>query len=622
MKYRPEIDGLRALAVIPVILFHAGFEIFSGGFVGVDVFFVISGYLITSIIIEDLEHSRFNLLHFYERRARRILPALFFIMIFCFPFALVWMLPNQMKDFSQSLIAVSLFVSNFLFWVEDGYFGPNSEEKPLLHTWSLAVEEQFYLLFPIFLIFAWRFGRNKAFWMIFIMAAISFFLCENIKWGWEEKLVAKFYLAPTRAWELLIGSITAFIIKKKGLKKNNFFAICGLVAIIFSIFIYSESTPFPSIYTTLPVFGSTLLILYGEKETLVARILSTKIFVGLGLISYSAYLWHQPLFAFTRIRLLKQPPEFLMICLSILSIIIAFFTWKFIEKPFRNPIFLSRKKIFITSLLGAVIFILVGLLGHLSNGFKERFSEEDRKFLAQINHENNSEYVVKIFNSLKMRDWEEGDKKKVFLVGDSFSQDLTNAIYEAGILENISLSTWYIRARCGNLFIPSADKENYIKKRYREGCLSVNYFENTEVINRLKLADEVWLASSWKSWEIEMIVKSLKNLEEITDAKIRIFGKKDFPFFKPRKYLGLTPKERSLYEESIDFQSIKLNERLKELTKDHIFIDVQTIICGGNIHKCKIFDSNGNIKTYDGGHLTRYGARFYGEKLKKSLKDI
>lgn len=359
-----------------------------------------------------------------------------------------------------------------------------------------------------------------------------------------------------------------------------------------------------------------------KKETLVARILSTKIFVGIGLISYSAYLWHQPLFAFTRIRLLKQPPEFLMICLSILSIILAFFTWKFIEKPFRNPIFLSKKKIFIASLLGAGIFIIVGLLGHLSNGFVERFSEEDRKFLAQINHENNSEYVVKIFNSLKMSDWEDGDKKKIFLVGDSFGQDLTNAIYEAGILENISLSTWYIRARCGNLFIPSVDKENYIKKRYRKGCLSVNYFENIEVINRLKLADEVWLASSWKSWEIEMMVESLKNLEDITAAKIRIFGNKVFPFFKPRKYLGLTSKERSLYEEPIDFESIKLNERLKELTKDHKFIDVQSIICGGNIHKCKIFDSNGDIKTYDGGHLTKYGARFYGENLKKSLNDI
>ena len=156
-----------------------------------------------------------------------------------------------------------------------------------------------------------------------------------------------------------------------------------------------------------------------------------------------------------------------MICLSILSIIIAFFTWKFIEKPFRNPIFLSRKKIFITSLLGAVIFIIVGLLGHLSNGFKERFSEEDRKFLAQINHENNSKYVVKIFNSLKMRDWEEGDKKKVFLVGDSFSQDLTNAIYEAEISEYISLSTWYVRARCGNLFIPLLIKKIILKTLQR-----------------------------------------------------------------------------------------------------------------------------------------------------------
>ena len=173
MKYRPEIDGLRALAVVPVILFHAGFELFSGGFVGVDVFFVISGYLITSLLIEDIENKRFSILHFYERRARRILPALFFVMLVCIPFAWMWMLPSQMKDFSQSLVAVSLFASNILFWRESGYFAATSEEKPLLHTWSLAVEEQYYVLFPIFLILAWRFGKNRVFWMIFVMAAIS-----------------------------------------------------------------------------------------------------------------------------------------------------------------------------------------------------------------------------------------------------------------------------------------------------------------------------------------------------------------------------------------------------------------------------------------------------------------
>ena len=153
MKYRAEIDGLRALAVVPVILFHAGFELFSGGFVGVDVFFVISGYLITTILINDIEQKRFSILYFYERRARRILPALFFVMVVCIPFAWIWMLPSQMKDFSQSIIAVSLFLSNILFWKETDYFGLNAEEKPLLHTWSLAVEEQYYILFPIFIIF-------------------------------------------------------------------------------------------------------------------------------------------------------------------------------------------------------------------------------------------------------------------------------------------------------------------------------------------------------------------------------------------------------------------------------------------------------------------------------------
>ena len=233
MKYRPEIDGLRALAVIPVILFHAGFELFSGGFVGVDVFFVISGYLITTILIDDIENKRFSIVNFYEKRARRILPAMFFVMLVCIPFAWMLMMPSQMTDFSQSLVAVSLFSSNILFWLESDYFAAATEQKPLLHTWSLAVEEQYYVLFPIFLILAWRYGKNRAFGMIVVMAAISLLLSE---WGWRNKTSANFYLAPTRAWELLAGSITAFIVQKRGVQKNNFLALLGLSAIIFSIF--------------------------------------------------------------------------------------------------------------------------------------------------------------------------------------------------------------------------------------------------------------------------------------------------------------------------------------------------------------------------------------------------
>ena len=277
LKYRPEIDGVRALAVIPVILFHAGFELFSGGFVGVDVFFVISGYLITTILITDIENKRFSLVNFYERRARRILPALFFVMLVCLPFAWMWMLPNQIKDFSQSLVAVSLFASNIQFWRESGYFEAAAELKPLLHTWSLAVEEQYYLLFPIFLVLAWRFGKNKVFWMIVVMSAISLLFSE---YSWRKHPTANFYLAPTRAWELFAGSVAAFMVQKNGVQKNNLRALLGLAAIIFPIFVYDESTPFPSLYTLVPVMGVTLIILYADKQTLAAQILSTKAFVG------------------------------------------------------------------------------------------------------------------------------------------------------------------------------------------------------------------------------------------------------------------------------------------------------------------------------------------------------
>jgi peptidoglycan/LPS O-acetylase OafA/YrhL len=380
LKYRAEIDGLRALAVVPVILFHAGFELFSGGFVGVDVFFVISGYLITTILIEDIENKRFSIVNFYERRARRILPALFFVMLVCIPFAWMWMLPSQMKDFSQSLVAVSLFASNILFWRESGYFAAAAEEKPLLHTWSLAVEEQYYVLFPIFLILAWRFGKNRVFWMIVVMATISLLLSE---WGWRNKATANFYLAPTRAWELFTGSITAFVVQKQGVQKNNHLATIGLAAIAFSILFYDETTPFPSVYALVPVLGVVLLILYADKDTLATKLLSTKVFVGIGLISYSAYLWHQPLFAFTRIKSPNAPSIALMALLMVASFLLAYLSWKYIETPFRNKARISRKKIFLISASGMLMFAPFGFIGHKTDGFFDYITTQHQRDILE-----------------------------------------------------------------------------------------------------------------------------------------------------------------------------------------------------------------------------------------------
>jgi peptidoglycan/LPS O-acetylase OafA/YrhL len=372
MQYRREVDGLRAIAVLPVILFHAGFNVFSGGYIGVDVFFVISGYLITTILINELEDERFSIARFYERRARRILPALFVVMLACLPFAYMWMLPSQLKDFAQSLVAVVFFGSNILFWRESGYFAADAELMPLLHTWSLAVEEQYYIVFPIFLLLAWRFGRNKVFWSVVVIAAISLLLSE---WGWRNKPSANFYLAPTRAWELFAGSICAFLTVGRTLKSNNVLSAIGLAAIVVSIFAFDDNTPFPSVYALVPVVGTALIILFGRQGTWVAKLLSIRAFVGVGLISYSAYLWHQPLFAFARLRSLTEPSHILMAGLAVAALLLAWVTWRWVEQPFRkraNPVLATQRSVFAASGAVGAVFVALGLAGHVGNGFEWR----------------------------------------------------------------------------------------------------------------------------------------------------------------------------------------------------------------------------------------------------------
>lgn len=378
MKYRAEIDGLRALAVIPVILFHAGFELFSGGFVGVDIFFVISGYLITTVLIEDIENQRFSLLNFYERRARRILPALLLVMLSCIPFAWVWLPPQAMKDFSQSLLATSSFSSNILFWLKSGYFDSANEMKPLLHTWSLAVEEQYYVLFPLFLMSIWRFGKTRLFWVIATLAVISLMLSE---WGARNNPTANFYLAPTRIWELFAGALAVFIVQGKEIKNNNALALGGLAAVVFSIFAFDENTPFPSIYALAPVLGTVFILIYANKETYVAKLLSRRLFVGLGLISYSAYLWHQPILAFYRHATVEQNTPTYITLISA-TLFLAYLSWRYIERPFRSKTQISRSTFFWLTSITIVGICAFGIMGNASDGFAKKRNKALFKDLA------------------------------------------------------------------------------------------------------------------------------------------------------------------------------------------------------------------------------------------------
>ncbi|MFM8875477.1 MAG: acyltransferase family protein, partial [Anaerolineae bacterium] len=313
MKYRADIDGLRGIAVIVVILFHAGFETFSGGFVGVDIFFVISGYLITTIILTELDKGHFSLVNFYERRVRRILPALVLVLTVSLIYAWFRLLPVDMEDFARSLVAVSTFSSNILFWQTSGYWETSSDIKPLLHTWSLAVEEQYYLIFPLFLMFMWRFRKRWIFASFILVAILSLAVAQ---WGAYNKPSASFYLLPTRAWEIAIGAVLAFIFLYKlkivnNLISNTFLsnimAILGLTMIGYSVFFFDANTPFPSFYALVPTLGTGLIVFFSTSETITGRLLSTKPLVTIGLISYSAYLWHQPLFAFTRLQSLIDP---------------------------------------------------------------------------------------------------------------------------------------------------------------------------------------------------------------------------------------------------------------------------------------------------------------------------
>lgn len=444
MQYRSEVDGLRALAVLPVILFHAGFPIFSGGFVGVDVFFVISGYLITSILIEDLERGSFNLLNFYERRARRILPALFLIVFVSIPFAWFFMPQSQLKDFSNSLIAVSFFVSNFLFWRESGYFDTIVDEKPLLHTWSLAVEEQFYIVFPVLLFFLWGFGKKRAIWVISILAFISLVLSE---WGSANAKIANFYLAPFRAWELFLGSIAAFIISKTGIKKNNLLSFCGIAAIIFSIFYFDKNTPFPSSYTLIPVLGTFLIILFGTKETLVAKLLSNRAIVGIGLISYSAYLWHQPIFAFARIKFDQELSNVMMLNLSLMSLVLAYFTWRFVEMPFRSKNErLNQKKIFLYSFFAAALTVMIGIIGSATDFHQKltlsSYEDEDATDFAKVLQATQNDLSLEMSSSdchiwvknssvldlEKLSNCEKKFSQALVILGDSHAMNLHNIV--------------------------------------------------------------------------------------------------------------------------------------------------------------------------------------------------
>jgi peptidoglycan/LPS O-acetylase OafA/YrhL len=638
MKYRPEIDGLRAVAVVPVILFHGGFSLFSGGFVGVDVFFVISGYLITTIIVTELEQGRFSLLRFYERRARRILPALFFVMAACIPFAWMWMPPTQFKDFSQSVVAVGLFASNILFWREEGYFEPTADEKPLLHTWSLAVEEQYYMLFPLALLLLWGLGRNRVFWFIAFVAAVSLLLSE---WGWRNEPSANFYLAPTRAWELLAGSICAFILRDgRALDKpvlGNMLSLAGVALIVGAIFFFDEHTPVPSLYALIPVGGTCLIILFAASGTWTARLLSLNAFVGIGLISYSAYLWHQPLLAFARIRHLSEPGYELTALITAASLVLAYFTWRFIEMPFRRPATVSRQMVFRSSVCAAALMLAFGAVGNVTSG-SFRFDHESYARVTADEHRIRANHGLSPMceGSFTLSEFcRTSEEPEIVLWGDSYAMHLMQALRASD--PNLRVIQMTV-SQCGPILGIASVSHNHTAAQAKQ-CIATNdkvldYIRASKSLRYAVLSSpfDQYVGEDTKVMSRDGEIMpgnevSLQSFKETLDALVGL-GIRPVVVSPPpgtgANIGGCLARARWLGERlhhcDFDFERAAqeakdVRELLQTIDREYDVIWLENSICADGRCRAAIRDT---FIYRDSGHLSHEGSAFLGAQMKFS----
>ena len=368
--YRPDIDGIRAISVLAVMLYHAEFQVFSGGFIGVDVFFVISGYLITQMVLGDFEKGSFSLSHYYERRVRRILPALLVMLAATVPLAYVFLSADPLADYSAALLGATWFSSNFVFWSEAGYFDRASEFKPLLHTWSLGVEEQFYLFFPAFF---WVLYKFK--WLIPGLSAVVVISFLMAQFGLSRDAEWPFYMLVSRAWELGLGAMLAVVLAHSRLSDvrvtgllAELLVLSGLLAVIVPVLMFSELTATPGPLLLVPTLGACLLIWLTPATSYVRRLLSLKWLVGLGLISYSLYLWHQPVLVFGRIIIGEALGFEWRIAMLLGTFPLAILSWRYIERPFRNPgQIVTRHLIFLVCAMMMITTVSAVMLHHFAS---------------------------------------------------------------------------------------------------------------------------------------------------------------------------------------------------------------------------------------------------------------
>jgi peptidoglycan/LPS O-acetylase OafA/YrhL len=621
LPYRREVDGLRAIAVISIILFHAGFKTFEGGYVGVDIFFVISGFLITSIIVHDCQRDAFSFLAFYERRIRRLLPALFFVLLVSLGFAWAWMLPGELGEFSKSLLSVLAFSSNFFFWSDSGYFSTSAEFRPLLHTWSLAVEEQFYLLFPAILVMTHRWTKSVAVSALIFLCASSF--CFSL-WASTYKPQLAFFLLPARIWEFLIGALAALLVLSQSytqLKRNRLFcqiaSIGGLFCILYSIFYFKKTYIYPGYWAVIPVCGSALLLIFATESTLVNRLLSAKPLVSIGLISYSAYLWHQPLFAFFRLRELDVLSVELVWTLVFLSFGLGYLTWRFIEPLWRfgvakSTIFTLPKRSFWWFLaLCSLTFVIFFQVVKHSGGYRFRFNHLPANYFqtSWINYKfyglNNQRCYTEVMRPCALASFPDTNIN-MLMVGDSHTGDFGGAFTEYLNANHINGSMFSVIG-CGYLS-QRKDRPSNVRCGQSRALLLDLAHKRTFSTYLLVSAGEVHTAPDAR--EFETLVYELLS----TGAEVILF--------EPRMRLKYDPKKAGVLQQNSKNSIVSYDPSFnkdwgvalsKLLTHENFKIfDQATVLLDAGCGAADCFKGHtldGHLIYRDQTHLTDFGAQ-------------
>lgn len=620
MKYRSDIDGLRTLAVMPVVLFHAEVTGFSGGFTGVDIFFVISGYLITSILISESDQGRYSILRFYQRRALRILPAFIFVVLVVLAAAFLWMMPIQFEDTAKSAISAALFASNIFFWQGTSYFGGASETKPLLHTWSLSVEEQFYVFFPIVLL-ATKAWLNSRFALVIAVLSLISFLASVV--GVYKAPSATFYLLPTRAWELGIGALMAagaLKESKTGLI-NEIMSAAGIALIVVGLFWLTPDSAFPGPNALLPCLGAMLLIVFG-RDTSTGRILSSGLIRYIGKLSYSLYLWHWPVIVFYRLIMFTGNPFLDSSVMVVVSFTLAIFSYHIIERPFRQGASQTwgPPSVLLTSGGALGIVTAVGVLFATTEPLIRRFPDEVRTIANFVEYADTEEGKAQFgegrcfvsgqndfpFDRAACQAFAEG-KRNVLLIGDSHAAQYSQALREA------YPDVHFIQVTVSGCRPLLAEKG-------RKKCWTIMNDAFKDLVNGGRKVDGVVLAARWQLDELDDLRRTLRFVKSQI-GNVVVLGptaeyESDFPIYLATEILTSSS---GLAETRLIKGKAELDRTIEEASKSEgvQYVSIYRLFCDND--SCQERSPNGSPMQFDYGHLTLDATRYLVGKMKSAL---